>query len=155
MKFLTADGIEIIGSICDNLIGKYQYFGLDFNPSFIWNFCLLNACLAELSLRNASITMTDGSALMRLKNLERIDFFRTSIAEDQLLLMIKNNPRLKHINLGFGQSHINMDEVAITISQYNKSIVSIDMWKSYGLSSIGLLALANCTELEEVDFGWW
>lgn len=93
--------------------------------------------------------------MIRLKNLERIDLFRASIAEEQILLLIKNNPNLKHINLGFGQNHINMDDVAITISQYNKSIISIDMWKSHGLSSIGLLALANCIELEEVDFGWW
>lgn len=126
----------------DHVQHGIKHFYRDFRPT-------------ELSLRNATITTTDGSALMRLKNLERIDFFRTSIAEDQLLLLIKNNPRLKHINLGFGQNHINMDEVAITISQYNKSIKSIDMWKSHGLSSIGLLALANCAELEEVDFGWW
>lgn len=74
--------------------------------------------------------------------------------EEQILLLLKNNTNLKHLNLGFSQA--NMDETAITISQYNKEIQSIDMWKSRGLSSIGLLALATtCTELQEVEFGWW
>lgn len=69
-------------------------------------------------------------------------------------MLLKNNRQLKHINLAFCQA--NMDETAITISQYNHDIRSIDMWKSRNLSSIGLLALATtCTELEEVDFGWW
>lgn len=68
--------------------------------------------------------------------------------------MLQNNPNLKHINLAFSQA--NMDQVAKTISQFNVHIQSIDMWKSRGLSSAGLRALAaTCSELEEVDFGWW
>lgn len=47
-----------------------------------------------------------------------------------------------------------MDNVAIQISQTNLEIVSIDMWKSQVLSSLGLIALAKCSHLEEVDFGW-
>lgn len=96
------------------------------------------------------------NSLSRLTHLERLDLFRANVADQSILMiLIKNNPKLKHLNFGFGGTHINMDEVALTITQYNKSIISIDMWKSHGLSSIGLLALSNCVDLEEVDFGWW
>lgn len=108
---------------------------------------------AELSLRNASLRDITGNALTRFRNLERLDLFHADIAEEQIMILLKNNRELKHINLAFGQ--VNMDDVSLTISQYNKKIVSIDMWKSHGLSAIGLLALATCTQLEEVDFGWW
>lgn len=97
----------------------------------------------------------NSTTLERFKNLERLDLFRANISEDQIKILLKNNPELKHINLAFGSTLIDMDEIAITLSQNNKNIVSIDMWKSHGLSSVGLLALANCSDLEEVDFGWW
>lgn len=48
-----------------------------------------------------------------------------------------------------------MDEIASHISKYNRELVSIDMWKSHSLSSVGLQALSVCSHLEEVDFGWW
>jgi F-box and leucine-rich repeat protein 4 len=48
-----------------------------------------------------------------------------------------------------------MDSVALQIAQYNKQIVSIDMWKSHTLTAVGLKALATeCHHLEEADFGW-
>lgn len=128
VKFLSSDSLETVGLICENL--------------------------RELSLRNASISRVTGNPYGRFKNLERLDLFRVDIAEQQIMLMLQNNPNLKHINLAFSQA--NMDQIAITISKYNVHMQSIDMWKSRGLSSIGLRALAaNCYALEEVDFGWW
>lgn len=95
-----------------------------------------------------------GNPFGRFKNLERLDLFHVDIAEQNTMLMLQNNPNLRHLNLGFSQA--NMDQLATTISQHNIHIQSIDMWKSRGLSSIGLRALAaTCSELEEVDFGWW
>lgn len=34
------------------------------------------------------------------RNLERLDLFRTNIELDVLLMVLKNNPKLKHLNLG-------------------------------------------------------
>lgn len=50
---------------------------------------------------------------------------------------------------------VNMDDVALHISQYNKQLISLDLWKAHFLSAHGLIALAECQNLEEVDFGWW
>lgn len=95
-----------------------------------------------------------GKPFGRFKNLERLDLFHVDIAEQQIILMLQNNSNLRHINLAFSQA--NMDQIATLISRYNVHIQSIDMWKSRGLSSTGLRALAaSCSELEEVDFGWW
>lgn len=95
-----------------------------------------------------------GNPFGRFKNLERLDLFHVDIAEQHIILMLQNNPNLRHINLAFSQA--NMDQIATLISRYNIRIQSIDMWKSRGLSSTGLRALAaTCPELEEIDFGWW
>lgn len=108
----------------------------------------------ELSLRNASFSRVTGNPFGRFKNLERLDLFRVDIPEPQIMQMLQNNPNLRHINLAFSQA--NMDLIATTLSRCNVHLQSVDMWKSRGLSSVGLRALAaSCPELEEVDFGWW
>lgn len=61
---------------------------------------------------------------------------------------------MKHLNLGFCSLNVNMDQISTHISKYNKKLISVDMWKSHHLTSVGLRALSECHELEEVDFGW-
>lgn len=129
-KFLNASCMETVGIVCDNL--------------------------KELSLRNYSTQppILNFSCLANLRNLERLDLFRTIIETDLLLTMLENNPKLKHLNLAFCGTSVSMDEIAIQISNYNRQLISVDMWKSHSLSSIGLQALSVCHQLEEVDFGW-
>lgn len=129
-KFLNASCMETVGIVCDNL--------------------------KELSLRNYSneTNILSFSCLANLRNLERLDLFRTYIETELLLTMLENNPKLKHLNLAFCGIGVNMDEIASHISKYNRELVSIDMWKSHSLSSVGLQALSVCSHLEEVDFGW-
>lgn len=137
--------------ICENLKGIFQLNKNAINWFLNWKFY---GIFIELSLRNASISRVTGNPFGRFKNLERLDLFRVDIADPQIMLMLQNNPDLKHINLAFSQA--NMDQIAITLSRCNVHLQSIDMWKSRGLSSVGLRALAaTCSELEEVDFGWW
>lgn len=109
----------------------------------------------ELSLRNYSDPpIMNFSCVANLKNLERLDLFRTSIETSLLLTILENNPKLKHLNLAFGSIGVNMDEVAIQLSRTNTQLVSIDLWKSHSLSSTGIQALSFCKDLEEIDFGW-
>ncbi|XP_037931475.1 F-box/LRR-repeat protein 4-like, partial [Teleopsis dalmanni] len=129
-KFLNASCIETIGIVCDNL--------------------------KELSLRNCSTDppLLNFSCLANLKNLERLDLFQTVIEMDLLLTMLESNRKLKHLNLAFCGVNVSMDVVAEQIATYNKQLISLDMWKSHYLSAVGLQALSNCHDLEEVDFGW-
>lgn len=48
-----------------------------------------------------------------------------------------------------------MDEVAQALGTYNTQLVTIDFWKTYSLTPIGVQAISKCRMLEEVDFGWW
>lgn len=48
-----------------------------------------------------------------------------------------------------------MDEVVLEIGSNCPNLVSIDLWKNYSLTPVGIKALAKCKKLEEVDFGWW
>uniref|UniRef100_A0A1I8PUZ4 F-box domain-containing protein n=1 Tax=Stomoxys calcitrans TaxID=35570 RepID=A0A1I8PUZ4_STOCA len=129
-KFLNSSCIETLGIVCDNL--------------------------KELSLRNCSLSppLLNFSCLANLKNLERLDLFQTVIEQDLLLTMLESNPKLKHLNLAFCNVAVNMDDVALHVSEYNKNLVSLDMWKAHFLSAQGVLALSKCHDLEEVDFGW-
>lgn len=97
----------------------------------------------------------DFLCLSMLSSLERLDLFRTGIEATPLLNILKNNTNLRHLNLGFSSIHVNMDEICLQCAKYNKKIISIDMWKSHSLTSVGIRALADCTDLEEIDFGWW
>lgn len=127
-QFINVTCLEVVGQYCHNL--------------------------RELSLRNYSGNILNFHCVKNLRNLERLDLFRCNVPQDLLLMILKYNPNLKHLNLGIAPPHLSMDEVALQISQTNRKMVSLDMWKSHYLSSVGLKALASCEDLEEVDFGW-
>lgn len=48
-----------------------------------------------------------------------------------------------------------MDHIAHVLSRSNKQLVSVDFWKSYNLSPLGLRYLMALKQLEEIDLGWW
>lgn len=127
-QFVNVTCMEVVGQMCHNL--------------------------RELALRNYSGNILNFHCVKNLRNLRRLDLFRCNISADLLLMLLKYNPELRHLNLGIAPPHLSMDEVAVQIATCNPKIVSIDMWKSHFLSSAGLKALASCEHLEEVDFGW-
>ena len=48
-----------------------------------------------------------------------------------------------------------MDEVAMALGANCPNLLSVDFWKSYSLTAVGLRALSNCRNLQELDVGWW
>lgn len=48
-----------------------------------------------------------------------------------------------------------MDRIAYILATKNMQLVSVDFWKSYTLSPVGLRFLTNLKQLEEIDLGWW
>lgn len=112
--------------------------------------------LTELSLRN----FRDGhlvqvGQLAGLVGLERLDLYHTGFSTEVLVEVLARNGRLRHLNVGHGGTQTNMDAVAVQLGRTNRRLVSLDMWKSYGLSAGGLAALATCDSLQELDIGWW
>lgn len=112
--------------------------------------------LTELSLRN----FRDGhlvtvGRLAALRRLERLDLYHTGFSTEVLVELLAANGRLRHLNVGHGSTQTNMDAVAVQLGRTNRRLVSLDMWKSYGLSAGGLAALAACDGLQELDIGWW
>lgn len=112
--------------------------------------------LTELSLRNyINVTMDrDFVSLSMLHKLEILDLSRSGISTVQLLNILKNNPNLRRLNVAFSHPTVNMDEVCLMISAFNRNIQTVDMWKSHNLTTMGIRALSECPELEELDFGW-
>jgi F-box/leucine-rich repeat protein 4 len=83
-----------------------------------------------------------------------LDLFRSGIQTDALLNILKNNKNLKHLNLKFSTEALNLDDVCQQLKTYNRQLVSLDLWKSHSLTPIGITALSELRDLEEVDFGW-
>ncbi|XP_057336309.1 F-box/LRR-repeat protein 4 [Microplitis mediator] len=111
--------------------------------------------LKELCLRNCTSVTTQGFGnLDKLQNLERLELYRTSIETGELCSILKNNTQLRHLNLAGVNDRLNMDEVALELSNSCNYLESIDCWKVQTLTPIGVRALTRCTKLREVDFGW-
>lgn len=138
------------GKLTDLRLNSCQFL----NASCMEVVCQVCSVLKELSLRNYPVSVLNFHGVRKFVYLERLDLFRTYISQDLLLMMLRNNANLKHLNLGICPPHVSMDDVAAQISETNRKIVSLDMWKSHSLSSAGLHALSVCVHLEEVDFGW-
>lgn len=71
-----------------------------FKFSFNEIYCL-NLIFSELSIRNFPRTdFLVEPCMFHFRHLERLDLFRSNIESDVLLMVLKNNPKLKHLNLG-------------------------------------------------------
>lgn len=92
--------------------------------------------------------------LMPLAELERLDLYRADVETEGLCRVLARNVRLRHLNLGQSSTQMNMDAVATQLASTNRQLRSLDMWKTYGLSTVGLAALGECAELQELDIGW-
>ncbi|XP_046677806.1 F-box/LRR-repeat protein 4-like [Homalodisca vitripennis] len=111
--------------------------------------------IKELTLRNCSRITSEGfNSLATVSTIERLDLYRTHIEMQPLVNILKASPALKHINLGSCVRVSSMDEVAQALGNYNPQLVTVDFWKTYSLTPVGVRAISKCSMLEEVDFGW-
>lgn len=89
-----------------------------------------------------------------LSQLERLDLFRSGIETAALINILKNNPNLLYLNLGFCSVTLNLDDICHQLKKTNRKIVAVDFWKCHSLTANGIASLSECRELEEVDLGW-
>ncbi|XP_015593223.1 F-box/LRR-repeat protein 4 [Cephus cinctus] len=149
------DIIEFLNS-CGSQLTHLRLNSCQFvNDSVIEKVAAVCNDLKELCLRNCiAITNHGFRQLTKLKFLERLELYRTTIETSSLCAILKQNPQMHHLNLA-GCNHIpNMDEVAIAIANSCPHLESIDFWKAHSLSPNGVRALTRCVQLREVDFGW-
>ncbi|XP_004924136.1 F-box/LRR-repeat protein 4 isoform X1 [Bombyx mori] len=109
--------------------------------------------LQELCLRSV-VGCTDWICLASLRNLRRLDLYRTDINTAAAVNIIRFNPGLEHLNVGSCKMISAMDEVAIALGANCPNLISVDFWKSYSLTPNGIRALGNCKKLQELDVGW-
>lgn len=117
--------------------------------------CIVRSCpnLQELCLRSV-LGCTEWKCLSFLKNLKRLDFYRTEITGAAVAAIVRANPGLLHLNVGSCKMISSMDEVAIALGNNCPGLISVDFWKSYSLTPQGIKALGNCKHLQELDVGW-
>lgn len=111
---------------------------------------------SELCLRNCTgITNNGFTPLTNFKNLERLELYRTLVETDILCLILRKNPHIRHLNLASMHDKLNMDDVATELAASCPELESADFWKAQTLTVDGIRALTNCSNLREIDFGWW
>ncbi|CAG5008911.1 unnamed protein product [Parnassius apollo] len=111
------------------------------------------AYLQELCLRSV-VGCTDWICLATLKQLRRLDLYRTDIGTIAAVAVVRANPNLQHVNVGSCKMISAMDEVAIALGANCPGLISVDFWKSYSLTAVGIRSLGNCKMLQELDVGW-
>lgn len=47
-----------------------------------------------------------------------------------------------------------LEVVAEVVATYNKEIVTWSSWKTHSMTSLGVMYLARCKNLRELDLGW-
>ncbi|XP_047533445.1 F-box/LRR-repeat protein 4 [Vanessa atalanta] len=109
--------------------------------------------LQELCLRSV-ISCSEWSCLSSLTKLKRLDLYRTHITTSAAVAIVWSNPALQHLNVGSCKMISAMDEVAIALGSNCPDLMSVDFWKSYSLTAVGIRALGNCRNLQELDVGW-
>nr|CAD7425229.1 unnamed protein product [Timema monikensis] len=109
----------------------------------------------ELSLGNClDINEAGFWGVAELKCLERLDLYHTLITLEPLKALIVGSSHLVHINLGSCVQVSSMDEIAQALALHCQNLVSVDFWKTYSLTPVGVRSLSMCSKLQEVDFGW-
>ncbi|XP_045447998.1 F-box/LRR-repeat protein 4 [Melitaea cinxia] len=109
--------------------------------------------LQELCLRSV-VSCSEWSYLSSLTKLKRLDLYRTHITTSAAVAVVWSNPGLQHLNVGSCKMISAMDEVAIALGSNCLDLMSVDFWKSYSLTAVGIRALGNCKKLQELDLGW-
>ncbi|KAI8436628.1 LOW QUALITY PROTEIN: hypothetical protein MSG28_010128 [Choristoneura fumiferana] len=109
--------------------------------------------LQELCLRSVE-GCSDWLRLSQLTKLKRLDLYRTDITTTATVAIVLSNPDLQHLNVGSCKMISAMDEVALALGANCPNLISVDFWKSYSLTPIGIRALGNCRNLQELDVGW-
>lgn len=112
--------------------------------------------LEELSIRNYMNVTADRDfrSLEKLSRLKIFDAGRSGIDTFSLIHVIRNNPNLQELRVAFANQSVAMDDICGQLSIYNPRLRSIDLWKCHNLTTVGIRALSELRELEEIDVGW-
>nr|XP_053636015.1 F-box/LRR-repeat protein 4-like isoform X2 [Cherax quadricarinatus] len=109
---------------------------------------------AELSMANCS--KVDNLGFGELKKawaLSRLDLSRTRIDFHTLQLLLQHAGQLRHLSLS-NCTQLDMDEVALTLATFSRGLISLSAWKTRGITTRGLRALACIPTLQDLDLGW-
>lgn len=94
--------------------------------------------------------------IKNLKHLKSLNLYRTMINTESVIAIVKSCKELRAINLGSCVNIVDFDRVCDTLAEHNTQIESLDLWRAYSLTDLGVSTLAlSCTCLKELDIGWW
>ncbi|CAF0707679.1 unnamed protein product [Brachionus calyciflorus] len=95
------------------------------------------------------------ASISKLKNLEHLKLYRTKVDQNSMFKIIESCQNLKYLNIGSCFQLNDFDSIMSCISENLKQIESLDLWRSYSLTNLGLKRIASkCKNLKELDLGW-
>lgn len=100
-----------------------------------------------------------------------LDVSSSEIVDDDLILVLKSNPNLKHLIIGSNTELITykknyqrisdlcehllrLDDVVRTVVEFNKELRTWSSWKTLSLTADGIRHFGSCPNIVELDLGW-
>lgn len=105
-------------------------------------------------MRNCDVLSGNFHPLGNFNKLITLSIHKTNINDKQFILILKQNPNLKHIFVSLCRRMRSLDNVIKAVVEYNKELIT---WSSNEMRSVtddGLQALSECHNLEDLDLSW-
>ncbi|RNA05759.1 F-box LRR-repeat 4 [Brachionus plicatilis] len=115
-QFLNANILSLISDNCSKLVSLNVACCLNISPSDQNGF----------------------APIANLFNLEVLNLYRTLIDGQQMVKIVQSCKNLKSLNLGACMKINEFDEVMTTLAENCDKIESLDLWRAYSLTSMGL-----------------
>ncbi|XP_053663372.1 F-box/LRR-repeat protein 4-like [Anopheles marshallii] len=107
--------------------------------------------LTELCLQNAHVTDVLNLDI-ELTKLTRLDLSSAFIAPSSLISLLRRNQGLQHLNLSC--CLLDSFRLTQTIGQFNRQLISLNLYKTRLCPEEDLIPLTNCTKLQELNLGY-
>ncbi|GBM25693.1 F-box/LRR-repeat protein 4 [Araneus ventricosus] len=156
-RITTSYFIEFLEVNCQNLTSLRLA-----NCSFVNDDCLkavANYCphLKELDMRCChakDLTQSGFKYISQMSKLIYLDLYRTKI-DDKSLNAIVKSLKLEHLLFGGCTDLRSINDIVIAVGKYLKSSLrTLDVWRATELRCAAVYAIAECSNLVELDMGW-
>jgi len=110
--------------------------------------------LKDLSLGNCHLlNLVDFHVLTGLTNLESLNLYRTTVGQSTVLSILCGNRNIRNLCLACCPN-IDGDDICIVLSHCQTELECLDLWRCSSLTDRGILNLATCSKLRDLDIGW-
>uniref|UniRef100_A0A182JVM7 F-box domain-containing protein n=1 Tax=Anopheles christyi TaxID=43041 RepID=A0A182JVM7_9DIPT len=108
--------------------------------------------LTELCMQNVCVTEQNAFQTSSCQQLIMLDLAMAKISTETVVALLQQNPGLQHLNLSTCEELKGVPSIIQTIGQYNRELISLNLFRTYDVDATILMTIKNCTKLQELIF---